>query len=72
MATLIKRATKDQLRAYRIVYGAVKNVIDAHPEWNIDIKIAASIAKRAAGTLAAEMPRALAEGSQPHPVRTVD
>jgi hypothetical protein len=41
-------------RLFRAIAGAVRNAGDAHPSWNLNRTIAASIAKRAAGTLMAQ------------------
>jgi hypothetical protein len=38
--------------AFRAVMGAVRNTLDAHPDWNVPQGFARSVAKRAAGTLA--------------------
>ena len=47
--------------AYRIVAGAVANVIHAHPTWKVPHVMVTSVAKRAAGTLLAHAaPEALA------------
>lgn len=40
---------------YRAVEGAIKNTIDAHPELEIRPQLRKSIAKRAAGTLMAQL-----------------
>ncbi len=60
MATLLKRASASQYRMIRIIEGAVKNSIDAHPEWSIDPRFSSSIAKRAVGTLSAQWTETLA------------
>ena len=62
MATLSKRADARQRRLLRIIEGAVKNTIDAHPDWReIDSKqFARSIAKRAVGTLSSQFDEVLA------------
>ena len=60
MPTLSKRATPLQQRIMRAVSGAVKNVADAHPDWNLDPRAAESIAKRAAGTLVSQWDAVLA------------
>lgn len=39
--------------AYNAVKGAVKNALDGHPDWAVPKDFARSVAKRAAGTLAA-------------------
>lgn len=68
MSTLSKRATPLQLQMLRIIEGAVKNAFDAHPELiglvllddrTIE-RFARSVAKRAVGTLSAQMPWSLA------------
>lgn len=41
-----------QTTAYRAVLGAIKNTLQAHPEWKVPDALPGSIAKRAAGTLA--------------------
>ena len=46
--------------AYRIVLGAVHNAMDAHPSWRVPPAMPQSVAKRAAGTLLAVTPGALA------------
>jgi hypothetical protein len=60
MASLYKRATPFQERLLRAVEGAVHNAAHAHPEFLITDKFARSIAKRAAGTISAQMPGSLA------------
>lgn len=65
MATLYKRASPLQRRVLRIIEGAVKNTADAH---SIDLsdKFARSVAKRATGTLFANLADVLAiDGSSP-------
>ena len=42
--------------AYSIVFGAVHNVLDGHPQWEVPQDFARSVAKRAAGTLMAHVP----------------
>lgn len=59
MVTLSKRATPSQAMILRIVEGAVKNTCDAHGE-EFNPSFARSVAKRAAGTLSAEMSAVLA------------
>lgn len=49
-----------QALAFKAVHGAALNAADAHPDWNITPVMARSIAKRAAGTLAAGLPQVLA------------
>ena len=60
MATLYKRANGPQRRMLKIIEGAVKNAADAHPEFNYSPKLARSIAKRAVGTLSAQLAEVLA------------
>lgn len=59
MSSLYKRATPVQLRMLRIVEGAVLNTIDAHDLGDgflFDTKrFARSVAKRAVGTLSAQI-----------------
>lgn len=64
MTTLSKRATLRQARVLRMIEGAVKNALDAHPDYATmpRDKLARSIAKRAAGTLTAAWPDVLAPG----------
>lgn len=49
----------------KIIKGAVKNTADHHPDWKITPVMARSIAKRAAGTLSAQLPRVLAQHHAP-------
>lgn len=77
MATLYKRATPAQRQMLRIIEGAVLNAHHAHPgcfptdgriNQRPDITIerfARSVAKRAVGTLSAQMLGELAGGSVP-------
>lgn len=61
MVSLVNRASPQQARIMRIIMGAVKNAVDAHPEWGtLDTRLPASIAKRATGTLTAQWPEVLA------------
>lgn len=62
MSSLYKRATPSQFRMLRAIAGAVKNSVDAHPDWRqMPPRIfARSIAKRATGTLTAQWPDVLA------------
>lgn len=62
MTTLSKRASPRQKRLLRIVEGAVKNTIDAHPDWRQiePERLARSIAKRAVGTLSSQLDDVLA------------
>src|SRR4051794_38425435 len=59
MVTLSRRATPPQAMMLRIVEGAIKNASDAHGK-DFDPTFARSVAKRAVGTLSAEMPAVLA------------
>jgi len=70
MSTLSKRATPLQLQMLRIIEGAVINALDAHPVWLIQKgdeyaydpkRFARSVAKRAVGTLSAQLADKLAE-----------
>lgn len=62
MSTLYKRATPRQALVLRMVEGAVKNTLTAHPSYGTmpPERLARSIAKRAAGTLTAGWPDVLA------------
>lgn len=52
-----------QQRMLRIVEGAVLNAYDAHPEPEQDMaRFARGVAKRAVGTLSAQLPEVLALG----------
>jgi len=51
MSTLSKRATPRQAQVMRMVEGACRNAMHAHPEMRIPERFARSVAKRAAGTL---------------------
>ena len=64
MTTLYKRASPQQAQALRIIAGAVLNTNDAHPGkyQGIDARFARSVAKRATGTLFAQMADVLAVG----------
>lgn len=64
MATLYKRATPRQRELLRIIEGAVFNTADAHGQKR-DMKLARSIAKRAAGTLSSRWERVLAAEHSP-------
>jgi hypothetical protein len=71
MTTLANRATPAQRWIMRVVCGAVKNVREAHPNWNVPHGFAASVAKRVAGTLAAQLPpQALAASPSPRTAET--
>lgn len=72
MASLYNRATISQKRVLRIVEGAVKNAVHAHPDREISRAMARSIAKRAAGTLTAEWPDVLAARVSRRSGRTED
>lgn len=60
MSSLYKRATPIQKKMLRIVEGAVRNALDAHPsilltgDMSVEI-FARSVAKRAIGTLSSQM-----------------
>ena len=55
-------------KAYRAVFGAVRNVLDGHPQWVVPDDFGRSVAKRAAGTMMAlakdEAPSLLAAARQ--------
>ncbi len=59
MVTLMKRATKQQRMIWRIVKGAVRDAAHVH---NVELPhhFCTSVAKRATGTLTAEMSKVLA------------
>lgn len=60
-------------RIYRAVAGAVRNVADCHPDWDMHHPQAArSIAKRAAGTLRAQWPEVLAATPSATPRRNAN
>ena len=61
MSSLYKRANPIQKQMLRIIEGAVKNAHDAHPDIKDINLFARSVAKRAVGTLSAQMQRELAE-----------
>ena len=63
MVTLAKRATPSQARLLRIVEGSVLNTFDAKGVPR-DTWLARSIAKRAAGTLTAQMPEVLSANTR--------
>lgn len=66
MSTLSKRATPLQLQMLRIIEGAVINAHHAHPEPDITIEcFARSVAKRAVGTLSAQLADRLVEETYP-------
>ncbi len=58
MASLYKRATKEQQQMLRIIAGAVRNAAHAHGI-TLEKNFARSVAKRAVGTLTAMAPRSL-------------
>lgn len=60
MTSLYNRATPSQRRILRIVEGAVKDAMNAHPGKQSDASFARSVAKRAAGTLCAQWADVLA------------
>ena len=53
MASIYKRATREQQQMLKIVAGAVRNTMHAHG-MPVDYRFARSVAKRAVGTLSAE------------------
>lgn len=63
MSSLYKRATPIQRRMLRIIEGAVRQAHDSHPDMTDMNKFARCVAKRAVGTLTAQMPDVFAEGS---------
>lgn len=65
MVTLYRRATPRQAAVLRIVEGAVRNAMDAHPDYGkMDRdRFARSVSKRAAGTLTATWPSVLARAT---------
>ena len=65
MSSLYNRASPQQRRILRIVEGAVKNALDAHPDQMVRPNFARSVAKRAAGTLTAAWPEVLAAVIEP-------
>jgi hypothetical protein len=66
MASLYSRATPRQAQVLRIVEGAVRNAMDAHPDIQLDPRFRRSfprsVAKRAAGTLTSQWREVLAAG----------
>src|ERR1700676_1608974 len=60
MTTLSKRATPAQNTVMRMIGGACLNAATAHPDWEFDPRLVASISKRATGTLTGQWPEALA------------
>ena len=71
MSTLSKRATPLQLKMLKIIEGAVVNAHHAHPTGEINDltlrRFARSVAKRAVGTLSAQLADRLAEGEVTYP-----
>lgn len=63
MTTLSKRATPLQSQVMRVIEGAVRDAAQAHPGQDT-ASLAASIAKRATGTLTALLPDVLAVEGQ--------
>lgn len=63
MASLYKRASTSQRQILRIVEGSVINAMHAHPDYPYSERMARSIAKRAAGTLSAQLAGMLAAES---------
>jgi hypothetical protein len=64
MATLWKRASKNQMKLLRAVYGAVINEADAHGRVRNEIQ-ARSISKRAVGTISSLWPDVLVAARSP-------
>lgn len=64
MSTLWKRASKNQMKLLRAVYGAVINEADAHGRIRNETQ-ARSISKRAVGTISALWPDVLVAASPP-------
>lgn len=60
MATLYKRATPRQVVVLRMVEGACRNAIHAHPGQPLNDRLIRGIAKRAAGTLTSQWGAVLA------------
>lgn len=54
MATLSKRASPLQEKLLRMIEGAVRNTMHAHPGLPLDDRMARSISKRAAGAISAQ------------------
>lgn len=63
MTTFVNRATAPQMRIYRAVHGAVRNAAASHKEIQIPPTFAASVAKRAAGTISSQWRDVLAAGT---------
>lgn len=64
MVTLMKRASKGQHKVWRIVKGAVRDTAHVHGV-ELPYSFCTSVAKRATGTLTAQMPDVLAAASVP-------
>lgn len=62
MVTLMKRATKGQHKVWRIIKGAVRDTAHVH-QIELPYHFCTSVAKRATGTLTANMPDVLAAAS---------
>lgn len=60
MTSLYKRANARQVLVLRIVEGAVRNALHAHPGQQVSERFPRSVAKRAAGTLTAQWAEVLA------------
>lgn len=60
MTSIYRRATPSQVRMFRAIEGAGKNVSDAHPNWRYDPTMIRSLAKRATGTLTSQWEDVLA------------
>lgn len=74
MTSLYARATPRQAIVLRMIEGACRNTMHAHPGQILDERLARSISKRAAGTLTAgwptvlAAPRAWSEGASGQPL----
>ena len=44
-----------QLKVFRVVEGAVRNTMHAHPKWKCDDRFPTSVAKRATGILTSKL-----------------
>lgn len=63
MSSLYKRANPTQRKMLKIIEGAVRHAHNVHPVGSIEIeRFARSVAKRAVGTLSAQMQDRFAEG----------
>ncbi len=63
MSSLYKRANPTQRKMLKIIEGAVLHAHNVHPVGSIEIeRFARSVAKRAVGTLSAQMQDRFAEG----------